>query len=662
MRNKTKYLALLLGLLVLIITSIGTVYAKYSKETPTKQFHLQINAEPIAFAVYGEVFDENGTSQGIALNFYRRADVPEIGDDVALDATETTVTAYQKVANVYLDIESDVYATEDAVPWYSVRTNIKEVTFIDEVSPRSTGWWFGGFTNCTKMNLSKLNTSNVTNMTRMFNNCSVLIALDVSFFDTAKVESFSYMFAHCNNLTEITGVGKLVKDSATSLTSMFHSCSSLTALDLSNYETKNVTNMSSMFNSCSKLQTLNISGFNATSATNVSSMFTNCRNLTTLTLGTNFGTSGNTLGAQFNKIDLVSSSSKWKDSDGNILDWSDIPTGKADTYTVYTLYAYATISDDGTTLNVYHDYTYPTDVTVYSYPSGMPSGSRAPLNAAMNWSNDTSARSKITKVVIHNSVSLTSLSRWFLAMKLTDASSIEGLDKLDFASVTSTGSAFYLCSQLKDELVNAVLAKLASDGAKLTDMRMMFSDCTSLTALDMCGLNTASVTHMNSMFSSCTNLTTIIVDDSWSTAGITNGSDMFTGCASLIGGAGTSFASASVKDISYARIDGGSEHPGYLTYYRYAVAFESNGGKGAPDVIINKEGSLTILSGDGSIPIREGYKFLGWATTTDATTAEYQSGDTIDCSAETVPYSEVLYAVWEKETLAGNTTFTLYLL
>ena len=40
---------------------------------------------------------------------------------------------------------------------------------------------------------------------------------------------------------------------------------------------------------------------------------------------------------------------------------------------------------------------------------------------------------------------------------------------------------------------------------------------------------------------------------------------MFVGCEKLRGGAQTTY-SASHNDVDYARIDGGSDSPGYLTY------------------------------------------------------------------------------------------------
>jgi len=98
----------------------------------------------------------------------------------------------------------------------------------------------------------------------------------------------------------------------------------------------------------------------------------------------------------------------------------------------------------------------------------------------------------------------------------------------------------------------------------VTNMDYMFSSCTSLTNLDVTGFMTDNVTGMRSMFSDCPSLKTIYTGDGWSTANVQYGGDMFTGCTSLIGGAGTRY-DESHTDHTYARIDGGASNPGYFT-------------------------------------------------------------------------------------------------
>ena len=57
---------------------------------------------------------------------------------------------------------------------------------------------------------------------------------------------------------------------------MFHGCSSLKELNLSNFNTSKVTYMESMFNGCSSLKELNLSNFNTINVTDMESMFNRC--------------------------------------------------------------------------------------------------------------------------------------------------------------------------------------------------------------------------------------------------------------------------------------------------------------------------------------------------------------------------------------------------
>ena len=60
---------------------------------------------------------------------------------------------------------------------------------------------------------------------------------------------------------------------------MFSECSSLISLDLSNFNTQNVTNMSCMFSYCNSLTNLALSNFNTQNVTNMSDMFYGCNSL-----------------------------------------------------------------------------------------------------------------------------------------------------------------------------------------------------------------------------------------------------------------------------------------------------------------------------------------------------------------------------------------------
>ena len=148
--------------------------------------------------------------------------------------------------------------------------------------PTSTVFWFFKFVNATQITgLEYLNTSEVTEMYRMFLSCSSLTTLDVSGFDTRNVTDMSYMFSNCESLTTLDVSGFDTRN-VTDMSCMFLHCESLTTLDVSGFDTRNVTNMGDMFDNCYALTTLDVSGFDTRNVTNMESLFFKCSSLTTL--------------------------------------------------------------------------------------------------------------------------------------------------------------------------------------------------------------------------------------------------------------------------------------------------------------------------------------------------------------------------------------------
>ena len=96
----------------------------------------------------------------------------------------------------------------------------------------------------------------ITNMSYMFSDCSSLTSLDLSNFNTNNVTNMGSMFFGCSSLTSLD-LSNLNTNSVTNMSCMFYKCSSLTSLDLSNFNTNNVKDMSYMFSRCSSLTSLN---------------------------------------------------------------------------------------------------------------------------------------------------------------------------------------------------------------------------------------------------------------------------------------------------------------------------------------------------------------------------------------------------------------------
>ena len=114
----------------------------------------------------------------------------------------------------------------------------------------------------------------------MFSGCS-LTTLDVSNFDTKNVTNMSGMFSHCSTLTTLD-LSNFDTKNVTNMSEMFRGCSALTTLDVSNFDTQNVTDMSEMFSNCSALTTLDLSNFDTKNVTTMGNMFMGCEALTTI--------------------------------------------------------------------------------------------------------------------------------------------------------------------------------------------------------------------------------------------------------------------------------------------------------------------------------------------------------------------------------------------
>ena len=121
--------------------------------------------------------------------------------------------------------------------------------------------------------------NNLTKTCFMFYKCDSLINLDLSNFNTQKVNNMRGMFWGCNSLTKIV-LSNFNTQHVTDMCCMFFDCNRLISLDLSNFNTQNVTNMLYMFRECKSLKNLNLSNFNTQNAAYMNDIFDNCESLT----------------------------------------------------------------------------------------------------------------------------------------------------------------------------------------------------------------------------------------------------------------------------------------------------------------------------------------------------------------------------------------------
>ncbi len=81
-----------------------------------------------------------------------------------------------------------------------------------------------------------------------------------------------------------------------------------------------------------------------------------------------------------------------------------------------------------------------------------------------------------------------------------------------------------------------------------------------------------------------------------------------------------------------------------ICYPTFTITYNANGGSGAPASQTKSSGKALTLS--STKPTRQGYTFLGWATSSGASSAQYNAGGSFTTDANTT-----LYAVWRKDAV-----------
>ena len=143
---------------------------------------------------------------------------------------------------------------------------------------------FNGCSSLVNLDLSSFDTSKISNFSNLFKDCTSLKKINLSSFDTHSATIFAYTFMNCQSLENLN-LSNFNTSKVTTMSGMFYNCNSLTSLDLSNFNTTNVTSMGSgMFYNCNKLTSLDLSSFNTSKVTDMSDMFNSCSSLININL------------------------------------------------------------------------------------------------------------------------------------------------------------------------------------------------------------------------------------------------------------------------------------------------------------------------------------------------------------------------------------------
>ena len=133
--------------------------------------------------------------------------------------------------------------------------------------------------NLKSVDLSKLDTSKVTDMSRMFAHCVDLVSLDLSRLDTSNVLSMEMMFFCCEHLDEVD-ISNFNMAMVKNTRGMFAGCKNLVFLDLSGLDMANVTDMRMMFTNCCRLKGVKVSNLSVSQVRDGTMAFYDCNSLT----------------------------------------------------------------------------------------------------------------------------------------------------------------------------------------------------------------------------------------------------------------------------------------------------------------------------------------------------------------------------------------------
>ena len=243
-----------------------TLYAIYEKDpiirswasTDTTDFHSEAYKQSI---ISVEFLDNKNISE----NAVESWDV-SAAKDKSVMAWVIPDTIDNTKHHLYIGGDGGVIANEDSSYLFFNFTSITSIEFnsnFDTSNVTDMSGMFQGTNNLLTLNLNHFNTSKVTNMSAMFsmwnnvdqgNSSGKMTELDVSNFDTSNVINMRSIFAHNTSLTSIKGLENFNTNKLVDMQGIFYRCFKINKLNLCSFNTKNATNMTALFAQTSSLE------------------------------------------------------------------------------------------------------------------------------------------------------------------------------------------------------------------------------------------------------------------------------------------------------------------------------------------------------------------------------------------------------------------------
>ena len=260
---------------------IDKIGLKTQKRQKTCQVVLNAGSHELTLSYQKDGSNHGGADRGFVYNMKALKQnelYAGVYDSATKKYTFKEVSVEEVSQNENAHLINDGMKISDLPNYASLEKVVFEESF-KKFEPTTLSSFFEGLESLTSIiGLENLNTTHVTDMSKMFYNCYKLNSLDLSQFNTGNVEKMNEMFYYCRGLNSLD-LSAFNTTKVNNMYRMFYYCFVRT-IDLSSFNTANVENMDEMFAGASLVVNIYTSdSFKTDKLTNSKDMFNFCTNL-----------------------------------------------------------------------------------------------------------------------------------------------------------------------------------------------------------------------------------------------------------------------------------------------------------------------------------------------------------------------------------------------
>ena len=218
-------------LLILILALCLTLIKKDKKTEDTEKDPKIVSEDPNEKYIIGTYYSQ----KDVPLKLFNPARIGLEDQNYAIEEISTN-----KTRRLYEQKHVDgVIIPED--------TGIIKIKIIFDLPLTSLDFMFEGCSNLVKISLSYLKSPNITSMIYTFTGCTSLETVDFTSFSSENIEKMDFLFGGCSNLVNIKGFEDLNTTNLQKTAGMFLECKNLISVNLSAFQLDNISETDGMF-------------------------------------------------------------------------------------------------------------------------------------------------------------------------------------------------------------------------------------------------------------------------------------------------------------------------------------------------------------------------------------------------------------------------------